>query len=211
MGRLGQVGRSAAEPTRKEGSSFVTDDIVKKTTYVPGSGPADGGPGAALLSLDDAAAGAARSVGSRRALVTLAGDVSALCHRDARRRGVAPRGVARPCPRAGAHRVRRDPSAPAHHRTDRALDHLRDVWLRPVPQLGAQHQRLGPLRGAARPDRAVGGGLERSRAHAAGRGVDRFTGLHRGVLGRARSSRCPPAAPSGERRSGSLRVFRSAR
>jgi exopolysaccharide biosynthesis polyprenyl glycosylphosphotransferase len=57
----------------------VTDDIVKKTTYVPGSGPADGEPGAALLSLDEAAAGAARSVGSRRALVTLAGDVLALC------------------------------------------------------------------------------------------------------------------------------------
>ena len=33
--------------------------------------------------------------------------------------------------------------------------------LRPLPQLGPQHQRLGRLRGAARPDRALGGRLER--------------------------------------------------
>jgi len=56
----------------------VTDDIVKKTTYVSGSGPADGGSGTAVLSFDETAAGATRSIGGRRALVTLAGDVVAL-------------------------------------------------------------------------------------------------------------------------------------
>ena len=56
----------------------MTDDIVKKKTYVTAGRPAGGGSGAAALTLEEVTPGAARTVGSRRALVTLAGDVTAL-------------------------------------------------------------------------------------------------------------------------------------
>jgi exopolysaccharide biosynthesis polyprenyl glycosylphosphotransferase len=59
-------------------SDSVTDSIVKKKTYVTAARPVGGGAGAAALILDEVAPGAARSVGNRRALVTLAGDVIAL-------------------------------------------------------------------------------------------------------------------------------------
>ncbi len=57
----------------------MSDDIVKEKTYVSAARPAAGGAGAAALTLDEAAPGAARVVGGRRALVTLGGDVIALC------------------------------------------------------------------------------------------------------------------------------------
>jgi exopolysaccharide biosynthesis polyprenyl glycosylphosphotransferase len=56
----------------------VSDGIVKNRTYVAGSDPPDGNRGTAGLLLNGVIAGAARGVGGRRALVTLAGDVGAL-------------------------------------------------------------------------------------------------------------------------------------
>ena len=192
-------------------SDSVTDSIVKKKTYVTAARPAGGEAGAAALI---ARRGGPRR-GARRRQPARPGDARRRRDRALRRHGrlpaVAAGGLACPHPRALARRVRRGAPAMAHHRRDRALDHLRAVRLRSVPQLGAQYQRLGLLRGTSRTDCPVGGRVERARAHGAGRGVDRLTGLHRRVLGLARCSRCPPAAPSGGRRSGNPPVSRSAR
>jgi exopolysaccharide biosynthesis polyprenyl glycosylphosphotransferase len=57
----------------------VSDGIIKKKTYVTAAQSSGHGAAAAALALDEVATGAARAVGSRRALVTLAGDLIALC------------------------------------------------------------------------------------------------------------------------------------
>ena len=57
----------------------MSDGIIKKKTYVTAAQSSGHGAAAAALALDEVATGAARAVGSRRALVTLAGDLIALC------------------------------------------------------------------------------------------------------------------------------------
>ena len=78
-GRRGNGGSvHVGEEAGGEGSGVVANDIVKKT-YATGSRSADSGVApAGVVPLADDAARAARSVGSRRALVTLASDVVAL-------------------------------------------------------------------------------------------------------------------------------------
>ena len=78
-GRRGNGGFvHVGEEAGGEGPGVVANDIVKKT-YATGSRSVDGGVlQAGVVPLAEDAARAARSVGSRRALVTLAGDVVAL-------------------------------------------------------------------------------------------------------------------------------------
>jgi len=68
----------ATDEARGEGSGVVANDIVKET-YVTGSAGFDGETvRAGVVPLDEETARAARSVGSRRAQVTLACDLVAL-------------------------------------------------------------------------------------------------------------------------------------